>query len=174
VFPLGHATFGYLLYVPFASFADRRLPHGLTLGALLVGTQFPDLVDKPLAFVGVLPSGRTLAHSLFFAVVLLAVLRFVTRRYGRPHLTTAFAFGHLAHLLGDVVNPVIAGRTGELTFLLWPVLPTPEYGADDVPPWIRIVRFYASPELGPELFLVPVAFVTFVVIEFRRRRGLVQ
>jgi membrane-bound metal-dependent hydrolase YbcI (DUF457 family) len=173
VFPLGHATVGYLLYVPFALLTDRRLPYGLTLGALLVGTQFPDLVDKPLVFVGVLPSGRSLAHSLFFAAGLLVVLWFVTRRYGRPHLTTAFAFGHLAHLLGDVVDPITTGRTGELVFLLWPLLPAPEYGVENVPPWIRIVRFYASPELSPELLLVPVAFVTFVVVEFRRRRGLV-
>jgi membrane-bound metal-dependent hydrolase YbcI (DUF457 family) len=174
VFPLGHATLGYLLYVPFALLTDRRLPYGLTLGVLLVGTQFPDLVDKPLAFVGVLPTGRTLAHSLLFAVVLLVVLRSVTRRYGRPNLTIPFAFGYLSHLLGDVVVPLMAGRIGELTFLLWPVLPSPEYGADNVPPWIRIVRFYASPEFSPELLLVPVAFATFVLVELRRRRGLVQ
>jgi hypothetical protein len=169
VFPLGHATFGYLLYLPFAWATTRRPPHGVALGALLVGTQFPDLVDKPLAFVGVLPSGRSLAHSLFFAVGLLVVLRFVTRRYGRPHLAVAFGFGHVSHVLGDLWRPIAEGRVGELAFLLWPVLPAPEYVADTVPPWIRITRYYASPELTPGVVLVPLAVVVFVVVEFRRR-----
>jgi hypothetical protein len=173
VFPLGHATFGYLLYALFAWATAHRLPYGVTLGALLVGTQFPDLVDKPLALVGVLPSGRAAAHSVLFAAVLLAVLRVVTRRYGRAHLTTAFGFGHVSHVVGDVCAVVAAGRVGDLTFLLWPVLPVPEYASDSVPPWVRIVEFYSSPELTPGTVLLPVVVAVFVVIELRRRRAVV-
>jgi membrane-bound metal-dependent hydrolase YbcI (DUF457 family) len=170
VFPLGHATFGYLLYVPFAWLTGYRLPYRLTLASLLVGTQFPDLVDKPLAFVGLLPGGRALGHSVFFAVGLFVALWLVTRRYGRPHLTIPFGFGHASHVVGDVLTPVAAGRTGELTFLLYPVLPAPEYTGDNIAPWVRIVRHYSSPELTPELLLVPIALVFFVLLEVKRRR----
>ena len=39
--------------------------------ALAIGTQLPDLIDKPLTYqFAVLPSGRSLGHSLFFAAVL--------------------------------------------------------------------------------------------------------
>jgi membrane-bound metal-dependent hydrolase YbcI (DUF457 family) len=170
VFPLGHALFGYLLYVPFAWITRYRLPYRATLVALLVGTQFPDLVDKPLAFVGVLPSGRALAHSVFFATGLFAVLWIVARRSDRPDLVAAFGFGHVSHLIGDAVNPVAAGRIGELTFLLWPVFPARIYPSDDIAPWVRIARYYASPELTPGLLLIPIAVVVFVAIEIRRRR----
>jgi membrane-bound metal-dependent hydrolase YbcI (DUF457 family) len=170
VFPLGHALFGYLLYVPFALLTRYRLPYRATLVALLVGTQFPDVVDKPLAFAGVLPSGRALAHSVFFAAGLLAVLWVVARRYDRPTLATAFGFGHVSHLLGDAVNPVAAGRIGELTFLLWPVFPATIYPSDDVAPWVRIVQYYSSPELTPGLVLIPIAVIVFLAIEIRRRR----
>ncbi|WP_318568224.1 metal-dependent hydrolase [Salinigranum marinum] len=173
MFPLGHALFGYLLYVPFALLTRYRLPYRGTLVALLVGTQFPDVVDKPLAFVGVLPSGRALAHSVFFAAGLFAVLWVAARRYDRPHrphLAAAFGFGHVSHLLGDAVNPVAAGRIGELTFLLWPVFPATTYPSDDIAPWVRIVRYYASPELTPGLVLIPIAVIVFVAIEIRRRR----
>lgn len=174
VFPLGHATFGYLLYAIFAWTTRHRLPYGLTLVALLVGTQLPDLIDKPLVFFGVLPSGRALGHSLLFAVVVVALLWLFARRYAdHSHLFVALGFGHLSHILGDVVavdftNPRdVVG----LTYLLWPVLPAPVYTSDNIAPWIRIIRYYRSPTVAPELVLVPIAFVVFVLVELRRRRA---
>jgi membrane-bound metal-dependent hydrolase YbcI (DUF457 family) len=172
VFPLGHALLGYLLYVVFARAIPGRYPHGVRLGALLLGTQFPDLVDKPLAFAGVLVSGRSLAHSLVFAAGLLAVLWYVARRSRRPQLAVAFGFGHVSHLVGDAIGPIATGRFGELTFLLWPVFPAREYGSDEIAPWVRITRYYASPEVAPELLLVPLAVAVFVIVEFRRRQVL--
>jgi membrane-bound metal-dependent hydrolase YbcI (DUF457 family) len=172
VFPLGHATFGYLLYTLFAWTTRHRLPYGLTLGALLVGTQFPDLVDKPLVFAGVLPSGRALGHSLLFAAAVVGVLWLLARRYDSySHLFVAFGFGHLSHVVGDVVVVDFSDpkEVGDLTYLLWPLLPAPEYTSDSIPPWVRIVRYYRSPELTPELVLLPVALLTFVLVELRRR-----
>lgn len=171
MFPLGHATFGYLLYTVFAWTTRHRLPYGLTLGALLVGTQLADIVDKPLAFAGVLPSGRALGHSLLFAAVVVGLLWLLARRYDHSHLFVAFGFGHLSHLLGDIVvvdfsNP---RQVGELVYLLWPLLPAPEYTTDSIPPWIRIIQYYQSPTVTPELLLVPVALVTFAIVELRRR-----
>jgi membrane-bound metal-dependent hydrolase YbcI (DUF457 family) len=172
VFPLGHAAFGYLLYTVFAWVTRHRLPYGLTLVALLVGTQFPDIVDKPLAYAGVLPGGRSLGHSLLVAAVLVTLLWLLARRYGHAHLLVAFGFGHISHILGDVIRTDFGSATevGRLTFLLWPLLPAPEYSVDSVPPWIRIIRYYRSPDITPGLVLIPVVLITFVVIELQRRR----
>ncbi len=172
MFPLGHALFGYLLYVAFAWTTRHRLPSGLTLGALLVGTQFPDLVDKPLAFVGILPNGRSMGHSLLFAVGVLAVAWAVARRYDRPHLAVAFGFGHLSHIAGDVVvvDATGLGTARHLGFLLWPLLPVPPYPSGTAAPWARVVEYYQSPELTPGIVLLPLAFVVFVAVELRRRR----
>ncbi len=175
VFPLGHAVFGYLLYVPFAWVTGRRLPYGVTLGALLVGTQFPDLVDKPLAYANVLPSGRAMGHSVFFALAVGAVLWALVRRYDRPHLAVAFGFGHVAHVVGDLIA-VVGDQTpvAEFGFLLWPLLPAPVYASDNVAPWVRVVEFYASPRLTPGLVLVPLVFVTFLFVERERRRRVAE
>ena len=174
MFPLGHALFGYLLYVAFAWTTRHRLPYGLTLGALLVGTQFPDLVDKPLAFVGILPSGRAMGHSLLFAVGVLVIAWAVARRYDRPHLAVAFGFGHVSHVVGDVVvvNASGLGTTENPGFLLWPLVPVPTYPGDVVAPWVRVVEYYQSPELSPGLVLLPLAVVVFVAVELKRRRAL--
>lgn len=172
MFPLGHAAFGYLLYALFAWTTNHRLPYGVTLGALLLGTQFPDIVDKPLAFLGVLPSGRALGHSVFFALGVFLLLWQISRRYGRPHLTVPFGFGHGSHLVGDIVVTDFsnAEQVGDLTYLLWPVLPAPEYATDSIAPWIRIIQYYQSPRLTPELVLIPVTLVIFVLVEHRRRQ----
>jgi hypothetical protein len=172
VFPIGHATFGYLLYALFAWTTRHRLPYGTTLAALLVGTQFPDIVDKPLAFVGVLPSGRALGHSLFFTAGVFLLLWRLSRRYDCSHLAVAFGFGHLSHIVGDIVVMDFSrpGAVSDLSFLLYPVLPAPLYASDNVAPWVRVLRYYQSPELTPGLLLIPVTLLTFILVELRRRR----
>ncbi|RLM56889.1 metal-dependent hydrolase, partial [Halorubrum sp. Atlit-26R] len=82
--PLGHLAFAYLWYALYAASSTHRLPARLALLPLAVGSQFPDLIDKPLAYIGVLTYGRSLAHSLFaFALCSLAVWWLVTRLRGR-------------------------------------------------------------------------------------------
>ena len=41
----------------------------------------------------------------------------------------AFVVGYGSHLLADSYRAALAGRFDELTFLLWPVLPSPDYAA---------------------------------------------
>ncbi|MBP2252072.1 hypothetical protein J2754_002413 [Halarchaeum solikamskense] len=121
---LGLAYVAYLLVRPRAWWrADR-----LTLGALVLGTQLPDLIDKPAAWVfGVLPSGRSLAHSLVFVLPLLLIVAVVCRRRARREAGVAFGFGVLSHLVLDALGPFLAGDYGELGFLLWPLTPPPPY-----------------------------------------------
>lgn len=129
--PWGHLGAGYLLYVWYSIYRPRLDPHGSAVIALIVGTQFPDLVDKPLAWTfSVLPSGRSLAHSLLTAALVIAVVLYVTNRIGRWYWGTAFSIGYLAHLVTDSLQPALAGQTALLTYLGWPILRPPAYGEE--------------------------------------------
>lgn len=129
--PWGHAAVGYLLHV----LRTRRIgdhPHQpMTLGVVFIGTQFPDLIDKPLAWTfRVLPSGRSLAHSLLTATVVLLAVRALARRFDKSEVTPAFAVGYLSHIVGDALKPLLHGRWDRLTYLGWPLLPAPDYGIE--------------------------------------------
>ena len=124
MWPPGHLAFGYLLRVALDRSSNVR--SRAVLLALALGTQFPDLVDKPLAWwLSVLPSGRSLAHSILFALVLLPAAAALCRRLGRSELAAPFALGHLSHLAGDAIWPLLTGAYAELGFLLWPLARRP-------------------------------------------------
>jgi hypothetical protein len=98
----------------------------LTVYAVGLGTQFPDLIDKPLAWsFAVLPYGRSLGHSLFTLGVLLLVLRIVFRYPGQEALSTAFGLGYVSHLFGDGIGAIVSGDLRGLGYLLWPVTDVP-------------------------------------------------
>ena len=179
MFPLGHAAFAYLSYVGFAAATRRPLPVRWALVPLAVGSQLPDLLDKPLSFYGVLASGRSLGHSVLVAGAFVAGVWVLARRvdggrgWRRPfeHAPAAFAVGYLSHLLGDSLGALAAGRYGDLTFLLWPVLPPPAYSADAVSPVVRLLALYRTPLAHPELELILLAGGVFVALEARERRS---
>lgn len=127
MFPWTHAAFGYVLLL-LAVFALGRRVSRAELAAVVVGTQLPDLVDKPLAWgFAALPSGRSLAHSLLVAVPLVAVVLALARYRGHVEAGAAFGLGYLTHLVGDTYVAVYYWRTEEFTFLLWPLLPPYPY-----------------------------------------------
>lgn len=132
MWPWGHAALGYLTYLVLRRVRGDDWPPGdVPTLALAVGTQFPDLIDKPLAWsFALLPSGRSLAHSLLVATAVCGAAVLVSRRYG--HSTTAWAFttGYYAHLLGDALVPLLSLDTEFLTFLAWPLLAPPPYPND--------------------------------------------
>ena len=126
--PWGHAAVGYLAYRLYTFLRHRRPPVGAAVVALAVGTQFPDLVDKPLAWTfGVLTSGRSLAHSLLTATVVIALIAWYARRRDRSELAVAFAVGYLSHLFGDALGPLLDGEYVYFSSLGWPLLPPPPY-----------------------------------------------
>jgi hypothetical protein len=42
-------------------------------------------------------------------------------------LGISFTIGYWSHLLADAIWPLLSGQINHLTFLLWPVLPSPTY-----------------------------------------------
>ena len=109
---------------PVAAHANSRAE----LLALAVGTQLPDLIDKPLAWgLAVLPGGRSMAHSLLFAAPLVAVAWLLARHWNHGEVAGAFALGYASHLVGDIYLAVAFWRPEEFTFLLWPLAPAYPY-----------------------------------------------
>jgi hypothetical protein len=126
MWPWEHLAVGYLCYSLLVRALGRRAPRGWPVVALALGTQFPDLVDKPLSWTfGVLPSGHSLAHSLLAALPASALAVTAAWALGRRRIGAAFAFGYLSHLPADVFYPALVGGEPSYGFLLWPVIPAP-------------------------------------------------
>lgn len=126
MWPLGHAAVGYLLYSLSTRARFDGRPATLSTLVLLVGSQVPDLVDKPLAWYGgVLPTGRSLGHSLLVLLPICLGVYWLARRRRRAELGVAFGVGAISHPLVDSV-PVLWSGT-EVGYLLYPVVPVAPY-----------------------------------------------
>lgn len=121
MWPLGHAAIGYLCY----RFATRvRFGGPPSYGpvlALAVGTQFPDLVDKPPAwFLDAVHSSSGPGHSVVVLGALTVGLACCLRPYERSEYAVAFGVGAVAHALVDAVevlwNPYVSAGP-----LFWPL-----------------------------------------------------
>jgi len=124
MWPWEHLAVGYLLHSGVVRALRRRAPTDAGALALAVGTQFPDLVDKPGDWVfGVLPSGTSVAHSVFVAVPVSLSAVELSRRRGAPEAGVAFAVGYLSHLVGDVSYPALLGSEPAYGAVLWPFGP---------------------------------------------------
>ncbi|MXR40749.1 metal-dependent hydrolase [Halobaculum sp. WSA2] len=178
--PLGHLAIAYLWYAGYAAVGTHRLPARAALVPLAIGSQFPDLVDKPLAYLDILISGRSLAHSLFtFAICSIAVWWLARRLRGRWSDGTlperlrvvtpaAFAVGYLSHLLGDTYRYLLAVDLWGARFLLNPLFPLSTSPGDEIAPWIRLFRIYRDMGTHPSIELIVVAIVVFVGLRVRR------
>lgn len=122
MWPWEHVAAGYLAYSAFARIVYRRPPRGDAAVAVVFAALAPDLIDKPLAWgLNVLPSGRSLAHSLLFAGPAIVLSALLTGR----RVAFAFGAGYLVHLGADVVYPMALGQSPAYRFLLWPLLDLP-------------------------------------------------
>ena len=124
MWPRDHAAVAYLL-VSALHRGRSRHPPGRRVGvvALFAGV-LPDLIDKPLSWgVGLLPTGRSLGHSLLVAVPAVLLLLLLGVALHRRREAVAFGVGYLSHLAGDVAYPLLLDGELRLGFLLWPVVP---------------------------------------------------
>ncbi|ELZ55710.1 MULTISPECIES: metal-dependent hydrolase [unclassified Haloferax] len=171
MFPIGHLALGYLSVALFRVGRRRPLPTGWTLAAALVGSQLPDLIDKPLAYYGVLVSGRSLGHSLLVMLPALVALVGVGYRLGYGEHATALVVATLSHYLGDTSRALLAGDWGSMQFLLWPLFPATDYAADSVPPWVRVLESLGDPRYNLQYALAVVAFGIWLVNRLDNRRA---
>lgn len=169
MWPWGHLAVAYLSYVGWTERrSDRQqTPDGVL--AVAFGSQFPDLIDKPLAWgFALLPSGRSLAHSLVTAAVMIGIAYWLGQRVDRTDAPIAFAIGYLSHVFVDLspetVWGLVRGDVSQLvwtTYLLWPVLPAPPYPNDSS----FVAQFEAlgaEPYVGVQFGLLGVAVAVWV------------
>jgi len=121
MWPWEHVAVGYIAYsLLHRGYTDRPPRAGAVL-AVAFGSLFPDLVDKPLGWAfGVLPS-ISVGHSVFLAVPLGTLIVVVTGHSGRADVGVAFLVGHLLHIPGDIVYPLVLGGSSAPERFLWPL-----------------------------------------------------
>ena len=101
--------------------AFRRLPAPSVVGAAVLGSQFPDLIDKPLALqFEIIPTGRVFMHSVPIAVPFLVAVGVYGWRTDRLPLAITFAFAHLTHLVADTYQTLLGPDPSLSPDLLWP------------------------------------------------------
>ncbi len=90
----------------------------------VVGSQFPDLIDKPLAYqLGVIPTGRVFMHSLPFALPICLCVLAYSWGTDRLRLGIVFVFAYLSHLFTDNYHSLLSSDPHVPSDLLWPILP---------------------------------------------------
>ncbi|WP_440765740.1 metal-dependent hydrolase [Natronorubrum sp. DTA7] len=131
MWPWEHLAFAYVLYSLFANAVLGRSPTGREAIAVVLGSQLPDLVDKPLAWtVGITETGYSIGHSIFVApVVCLAVYAAAAQRSDRL-LAGAFALAYGSHLATDIYDPLRESSRLDPRVVLWPLEspPTGDHG----------------------------------------------
>jgi hypothetical protein len=156
MYPWGHLGVAYLLYSLYAHARFGRAPRPEPALAVVAGSQLADVIDKPLAWwFGILPTGRSLAHSLFFAAALVVVVYAVGFALGRLETATAFVIAHLSHLAADIPPRALLGYPHETEFLVWPLLDQPTFRFHDrlfEPP--AAVELVVGPFTNPLLFFL--------------------
>jgi len=133
VHPIEHLIVAYVPIFCYALLKERRVPPLKLTGVIFIGSQFPDLIDKPLALqFNWIPTGRVFMHSLPFAVPIWIIVSGYTWKTDRPHVGVSFTFAYFSHLIADNYITLVAGRIPN--DLIWPVLPpTPR---PPVPYWV--------------------------------------
>lgn len=159
MWPMGHVAVAYLLYTLATRVRLDRTPSRAPTVVLLFGSLFPDLVDKPLAwYLGVLPTGRTLAHSLLVLAPLCLVVCLLARSWGYREYGVAFGIGALSHSLVDAL-PVLWNDDASASFLLWPYLSVEGYEEGSPTVVELLVQSLGDPYFLSEFVLLGIALV---------------
>lgn len=171
--PWGHLAVGYLVYAALTRLRLRRSPTGVPTIVLVLATQLPDLVDKPLNWWFGILDGRGVAHSVLVVAAVCVLAAIVAAEYDRTDIGSAFSIGLFSHLFADALQAVLAGQFGQAAFLLWPLFPAPTYPkdapADHVVVWLDQFRAIVTTPaaglttwFGFQLVLVLVALVVWI------------
>jgi hypothetical protein len=135
--PIEHFVVAFLPVSAYVLGRDRRLPIPGLVAIVFVGSQFPDLIDKPLAYqFGLIPSGRVFMHSLPIAGPFLTIIMLYGWYTGRPRVTSAFVFAHLSHLFADNYRALLQPNPSVPSDLFWPI--TQPIPRSAVPGWAGV------------------------------------
>jgi len=111
---------------------------------IVAGAALPDLMDKPLAMVGVIEVYQSIGHSLLFGAVILPLAL-----YGLVGRAVAIGWG--SHLVLDVLHLVLNGRPEHVRFLGWPLMvPTDPL---NLPPVAFAIQYLGTPSFIVEVIL---------------------
>lgn len=133
--PIEHLLIALLVVGCYVCIRDRRLPSLELTAVTFVGSQFPDLIDKPLALqLHVIPTGRVFMHSLPFAIPVALVVILYSWKTDRLRGGGAFVFAYASHIVTDNSQTLAAGEVSN--DLLWPFV-----SATPRPP----IPFWAGP-----------------------------
>ncbi|WP_338727608.1 metal-dependent hydrolase [Haladaptatus sp. DJG-WS-42] len=123
MWPWEHLAVGYLVYSLSVHLTHRKGPSAGAALAVALGSQFPDLIDKPLGWTfAILPSGTSLAHSVLIAVPVVTLVWIVALFRGRRDVGTAFGVGYLLHLPADALYPLALGSPPKFDSFFWPLI----------------------------------------------------
>lgn len=175
MWPWDHLAVGYLVVSLWRRSRSRRPPREAEAIAVVVGSQFPDMIDKPLGWgTNLLPSGHSLAHSLTVAAPTSVLVYLIARRLDRGDVGVAFALAYLSHLPADVVYPMVLGRSPNVAFLFWPIVDIPPSQTDALAGRVLelLVQFIAflRTSQGLTFLLVELSFL-FVTLLLWRQDG---
>jgi inner membrane protein len=138
-----------------AKFLDIRL--------LILGSLFPDILDKPLSFLG-FGDGRSITHTLLITVIVLLASLIIFRRYKKTWLL-AIAFGMIAHIILD--SMWTSPRT-----LLWPLygweFPAPDRSLNQIRVWWNILMTNPGVDVSEAIGIVIILVFT-GILWFRRK-----
>lgn len=112
MWPIGHIASGVLI-----ERAVNSAPDSKAYAALLIGVLFPDIIDKPLGVLNVVPAYHTVAHSLFSGAFVTILGYVLGEEKGILH---NFAVGYVTHILADLL--LTMDKWDQVEFFFWPVL----------------------------------------------------
>lgn len=159
MWPMGHIAIAYLLYTGWTRLRYEEIPAAGPAIVVVFASLFPDIVDKPLAwYLGVLPTGRTLAHSLLFLLPLCLGIYLFTRARDKGEYGIAFAIGALSHSLVDAL-PVLWRDDASASFLLWPYWAVEPYEGAAPTPLELLQASLSQPYFLAEFVLLGLALI---------------
>jgi len=147
----GHLAVAYLALVQArrmeGSLARRGAPRLDRLGIerlaiTAFGALLPDLIDKPLMWIGATPYGRTVGHSVLLWCAALTLALIVGRR--SIGLSALLLIGGFSHLAVDLIDDLAEGleRSGYVfsAWMGWPVT-NPDMAYVQMPHLLEPMRY---------------------------------
>lgn len=130
MWPWEHAAAGYLAYSVGKRLLGRGPPGEVATVGLAVGTQLPDLIDKPLSWgLGLFSTGYAVGHSVLVLLPVSLLLVAAAKRSGNRWLVPLLV-GYWSHLVTDVLDPLRYGQPPLIGRVLWPVVESDPYDRD--------------------------------------------